>query len=97
MVTKYDNMILTDYLKQEIESTFVRYFVQNFLEHIECLDLKIDSVHEIMLRAVKSEDIETLTEFLGTKLEPSYIINGGSEVFLLKFQEDMEKAAGISI
>lgn len=61
MVAKYDSITLTQFLEQEIESPFVRYFIHNFLEHIECMYLSQDSVHEILLRAAKSGDIETLT------------------------------------
>lgn len=41
-----------------------------------------DSVHEILLRASKSADMETLTEFLRLQEDPSYIVNGGSETYL---------------
>lgn len=57
MVAKYDSITLTQYLESEIECPFSRYFIHNFLEHIECMYLCQDSVHEILLRAAKSGDM----------------------------------------
>lgn len=61
LVLKYDSMTLAQYLEIEVEDTFVRDIIHGFMEHIECLGLKEDSVHELLLRAAKSGDMATLT------------------------------------
>lgn len=77
MLQKYDTMTLEEYLKKTVKVQLVRDFIENFLEHTECISADVNSMHEVLAKHGRSNDVGILKEFLGTEEhEASYLIEG---------------------
>jgi hypothetical protein len=77
MLQIYDSMTLEEYLVKNIKTKEVRDFIENFLEHTECISADLNSMHEVLAKHGRSNDVGILKEFLGTEEhEPSYLIEG---------------------
>lgn len=61
-------MTLLEFLKQQIPEhlPFVHDIFDTFLEHSECMSAAENSMHEVLTKNAKSNDIGVLKEFLGT-------------------------------
>lgn len=66
LLNKFDSMTLEEYLKSTIKSQEVRDFIENFLEHTECISADFNSMHEVLAKHGRSNDVGILKEFLGT-------------------------------
>lgn len=92
MLRKYDSMTVSEFLDREFHDAFVREFLQNMIEHTECADCSKNSMHEVLTKNYCSDDIQIVKEFLGGDFEHSgsYLINGGSELFIEKMLKRVE-------
>ncbi len=91
MLTKYDSMTLEEYLATAVKTKIVRDLIENFLEHTECISADVNSMHEVLAKHGRSNDVGILKEFLGTEdHEPSYLIEG-TEQIIENFIESIEK------
>lgn len=61
------------------------------MEHTECISADFNSMHEVLAKHGRSNDVGILKEFLGTEgHEPSYLIEG-TQVVIEKYVDSIEK------
>lgn len=71
---------------------FVHDIFDTFLEHSECMSAAENSMHEVLTKNAKSNDIGVLKEFLGTfESEACYVVNGGTDLLISGFLASIEE------
>ncbi len=93
MLKKYDGITLEEFLKDGVPDKYadVRNLFDSFFEHTECINSSYNSMHEVLTKNARSNDLGILKEFLGDfGHEPSYLINGGTELLIQGFVDSIE-------
>lgn len=94
LLKKYDRLTLLEFLNERIPERlkFVRELFDSFFEHTECFSSADNSMHEVLTKNARSNDLAILKEFLGDfGHEPSYLINGGTNLLISNFVKTIEK------
>ena len=94
LLKKYDRLTLLEFLNERIPERlkFVREIFDSFFEHTECYRSADNSMHEVLTKNARSNDLAILKELLGDfGHEPSYLLNGGTSVLIASFTKEIEK------
>lgn len=90
MLRKYDGTTILAHLKETVRSEAVVDFLENMIEHTECAPCDLNSMHELLTKNACSKDIEIVKEFLGLGDAESFLVEGGTHLFVRGLLKNIE-------
>lgn len=89
MLSKYDKLapidLINDLLPDQ-KHKYIKDLFTCFFESSECVSCEDDSMHEILTKNAKANDLAILKECLGeSDYEVSYLFNGGTQALIRGF------------